>query len=91
MTSRFDLCLDVPPKFFTRSISTVTKLLGRLYYYDPTTGKPGNLPVNVSLSVNLVALCGTLAGQVTILPLSCGESQEDVVKKQFSMSVYMYF
>ena len=51
---------------FAGSISTVTKLLGRLYYYDPASGKPGNLPANVSLSVNLVALCGTLAGQVIL-------------------------
>ncbi|KAH7434132.1 hypothetical protein KP509_06G001500 [Ceratopteris richardii] len=45
-------------------ISTVTKLLGRLYYYDPSTGKPGSLPPNVNSAVNGVALCGTLAGQL---------------------------
>eukprot|EP01018_Ginkgo_biloba_P032075 Gb_30980 [translate_table: standard] len=45
-------------------ISTVTKLLGRLYYYDPSTGKPGTLPPNVSAAVNGVALCGALAGQL---------------------------
>ncbi|KAJ7542335.1 hypothetical protein O6H91_10G101600 [Diphasiastrum complanatum] len=45
-------------------ISTVTKLLGRLYYYDPTTGKPGTLPPNVNSAVSGVALCGTLAGQL---------------------------
>ncbi|EFJ36034.1 hypothetical protein SELMODRAFT_78514 [Selaginella moellendorffii] len=45
-------------------ISTVTKLLGRIYYYDPASGKPGSLPPNVSAAVNGVALCGTLAGQL---------------------------
>ncbi|KAH7430178.1 hypothetical protein KP509_09G087100 [Ceratopteris richardii] len=45
-------------------IATVTKLLGRIYYYDPTTAKPGVLPANVSAAVNGVALCGTLAGQL---------------------------
>ncbi len=45
-------------------ISTVTRLLGRIYYYDPTTGKPGSLPPNVSSAVTGVALCGTLVGQV---------------------------
>lgn len=45
-------------------ISTVTKLLGRIYYYNPATGKPGILPPNVSAAVNGVALCGTLAGQL---------------------------
>ncbi|KAH9302722.1 hypothetical protein KI387_014305 [Taxus chinensis] len=45
-------------------ISTVTKLLGRLYYYDPASGKPGSLPPNVSAAVNGVALCGALAGQL---------------------------
>jgi PHS family inorganic phosphate transporter-like MFS transporter len=45
-------------------ISTVTKLLGRLYYYNPSTGKPGTLPPNVSAAVNGVALCGTLCGQL---------------------------
>ncbi|KAH7442983.1 hypothetical protein KP509_02G011300 [Ceratopteris richardii] len=45
-------------------ISTVTKLLGRIYYYDPSTSKPGVLPANVSAAVNGVALCGTLAGQL---------------------------
>ncbi|KAL2628906.1 hypothetical protein R1flu_013592 [Riccia fluitans] len=46
------------------SISTVTRLLGRLYYYDPSTGKPGVLPANVNSAVVGVALCGTLAGQL---------------------------
>eukprot|EP00250_Pteridium_aquilinum_P034771 c8076_g1_i1 orf=115-1761(+) len=45
-------------------IATVTKLLGRLYYYDPSTNQPGILPANVSAAVNGVALCGTLAGQL---------------------------
>lgn len=46
------------------SISGVTKLLGRLYYYDPASGKPGSLPANVDASISAVALIGTLAGQV---------------------------
>lgn len=45
-------------------ITTVSKLLGRLYYYDPMTGKPGSLPANVNAAVSGVALCGTLAGQL---------------------------
>ncbi|KAI5068444.1 hypothetical protein GOP47_0017201 [Adiantum capillus-veneris] len=45
-------------------ISTVTKLLGRIYYYDQASTKPGSLPPNVSAAVNGVALCGTLAGQL---------------------------
>lgn len=45
-------------------ISTVTRLLGRLYYYDPLEGKPGVLPPRVSASINGVALCGTLVGQL---------------------------
>lgn len=48
-------------------ISTVTRLLGRIYYTDYTTGvdgKPGVLPPNVAAAVNGVALCGTLVGQL---------------------------
>lgn len=45
-------------------IATVTKLLGRLYYYNPATHRPGILPPHVSAAVNGVALCGTLAGQL---------------------------
>lgn len=45
-------------------ISTVSKLLGRLYYYDPSTGKPGKLPHNVNNAVVGVALIGTLKGQL---------------------------
>ena len=46
-------------------ISTVTKLLGRIYYYNPATKhEPGSLPANVSSAVNGVAFCGTLAGQL---------------------------
>jgi len=45
-------------------ISTVTRLLGRIYYFDPTSSKPGSLPPNVSAAVNGVALCGTLCGQL---------------------------
>lgn len=45
-------------------ISTVSKLLGRIYYYNPASDKPGTLPANVSAAVNGVALCGTLVGQL---------------------------
>ncbi|KAI5071941.1 hypothetical protein GOP47_0014192 [Adiantum capillus-veneris] len=45
-------------------ISTVSRLLGRLYYYNPDTKHPGTLPPNVSAAVNGVALCGTLVGQL---------------------------
>ncbi|PUZ46247.1 hypothetical protein GQ55_7G040300 [Panicum hallii var. hallii] len=46
------------------SISLVTKLLGRIYYFDPSSRTPGTLPPNVSAAVNGVAFCGTLAGQL---------------------------
>jgi PHS family inorganic phosphate transporter-like MFS transporter len=45
-------------------ITTVSKLLGRLYYYDPITGNPGKLPTNVNNVVTGVALVGTLSGQL---------------------------
>ncbi|KAK1652936.1 hypothetical protein QYE76_070741 [Lolium multiflorum] len=45
-------------------ISLVTKLLGRIYYTDPSSPDPGSLPPNVAAAVNGVALCGTLAGQL---------------------------
>lgn len=51
-------------------ITAVTKLIGRLYYYDPTDHKvdegpkPGALPPNISNAITGVALVGTLAGQL---------------------------
>lgn len=45
-------------------ISTVSKLLGRLYYFDPTSSKPGKLPHTVNNFVIGVALVGTLTGQL---------------------------
>ncbi|RWW00977.1 hypothetical protein GW17_00036017 [Ensete ventricosum] len=45
-------------------ISLVTKLLGRIYYFDRSSGSPGTLPPNVSAAVNGVAFCGTLSGQL---------------------------
>ncbi|XP_078427611.1 inorganic phosphate transporter 1-6-like [Wolffia australiana] len=45
-------------------ISLVTKLLGRLYYSVPGAAKPGTLPPYVSATVNGVAFCGTLLGQL---------------------------
>lgn len=45
-------------------ISLVTKLLGRLYYFDGNPHKPGSLPSNVSSAINGVAFCGTLSGQL---------------------------
>lgn len=46
-------------------ISVLTKLLGRIYYYDPTNStKPGVLPVSVNSAVLATALCGTLVGQL---------------------------
>jgi PHS family inorganic phosphate transporter-like MFS transporter len=45
-------------------ITAVTKLIGRLYYSDPTSHLPGILPTNVNNAITGVALCGTLAGQL---------------------------
>ncbi|KAI4337940.1 hypothetical protein L6164_016302 [Bauhinia variegata] len=45
-------------------ISTISKLLGRLYYFDPSKDKPGKLPTNVNNFVIGVALVGTLSGQL---------------------------
>ena len=45
-------------------ISAVSKLLGRLYYFDPTSPKPGKLPKDVNNFVVGVALLGTLTGQL---------------------------
>ncbi|CAL9165155.1 probable inorganic phosphate transporter 1-8 [Musa acuminata AAA Group] len=45
-------------------ISLVTKLLGRIYYFDPNSKSPGTLPPNVSAAVTGVAFCGTLSGQL---------------------------
>ncbi|KAF7816728.1 inorganic phosphate transporter 1-11-like [Senna tora] len=45
-------------------ISTVSKLLGRLYYFDPTKPKPGKLPPDVNNLVIGSALVGTLSGQL---------------------------
>ncbi|KAK1283996.1 putative inorganic phosphate transporter 1-3 [Acorus calamus] len=45
-------------------ITAVTKLIGRLYYTDPTSSKPGKLPDNINNAVTGVALCGTLTGQL---------------------------
>ncbi|XWS74472.1 hypothetical protein CRYUN_Cryun01aG0001000 [Craigia yunnanensis] len=45
-------------------ITAVSKLIGRLYYYDPTTGKPGAFPKDIKNTVTGVALFGTLAGQL---------------------------
>ncbi|QHN93785.1 Inorganic phosphate transporter [Arachis hypogaea] len=45
-------------------ISTVSKLLGRLYYFDPHSPKPGKLPTTVNNFVIGVALFGTLTGQL---------------------------
>ncbi|XAR48970.1 Phosphate-transporting ATPase [Bertholletia excelsa] len=46
------------------SITLVTKLLGRIYYYEENSTKPGSLPPGVSSAVTGVALVGTLAGQL---------------------------
>lgn len=52
-------------------ISALTKLIGRLYYYDPTvyapgttTPIPGTLPKHINNTITGVALFGTLAGQL---------------------------
>ncbi|XP_019195078.1 PREDICTED: inorganic phosphate transporter 1-11-like [Ipomoea nil] len=45
-------------------ISTVSKLLGRLYYYDPSKDGPGKLPPGINNLVIGVALVGTLSGQL---------------------------
>ncbi|MFQ6660443.1 hypothetical protein Gotur_028961 [Gossypium turneri] len=46
------------------SISLITKLLGRIYYFDALSEKPGTLPHRIVAVVNGVAFCGTLVGQL---------------------------
>ncbi|KAI9102088.1 hypothetical protein K1719_023598 [Acacia pycnantha] len=45
-------------------ITAVTKLIGRLYYFDPSAQIPGKLPQQVNNAITGAALCGTLAGQL---------------------------
>ncbi|XP_027089576.1 low affinity inorganic phosphate transporter 4-like [Coffea arabica] len=45
-------------------ISTISKLLGRIYYTDLSSPKPGKLPHVVNNWVTGVALVGTLTGQL---------------------------
>lgn len=45
-------------------ITAVTRLIGRLYYFDPAENGPGTLPKQVNNAISGVALCGTLAGQL---------------------------
>lgn len=45
-------------------ISTVSKLIGRLYYYDPSKNSQGKIPAGVNNFVIGVALVGTLTGQL---------------------------
>ncbi|PPD92114.1 hypothetical protein GOBAR_DD10941 [Gossypium barbadense] len=46
------------------SISLITKLLGRIYYFDALSKKPRTLPPHIATVVNGVAFCRTLAGQL---------------------------
>ncbi|KAB1998664.1 hypothetical protein ES319_D12G105200v1 [Gossypium barbadense] len=46
------------------SISLITKLLGRIYYSDELSKKPGTLPPHIVVAVIGVAFCRTLAGQL---------------------------
>ncbi|WOL08358.1 hypothetical protein Cni_G17111 [Canna indica] len=45
-------------------ISLVTKLLSRIYYFDPNSTSPGTLPPNIAAVVNGVAFCSTLSDQL---------------------------
>ncbi|KAF3538539.1 hypothetical protein F2Q69_00023367 [Brassica cretica] len=65
---RFTAIVIAGMGFFTDAydlfcVSLVTKLLGRLYYFNPLSEKLGSLPPHVAAAVNGVALCGTLAAQ----------------------------
>ncbi|KAI5078812.1 hypothetical protein GOP47_0006483 [Adiantum capillus-veneris] len=45
-------------------VSTVTKLLGRIYFTDPASGMPGTLPPVLNAVVNGIALLGAFCGQL---------------------------
>ncbi|KAH6556877.1 hypothetical protein KP509_1Z148500 [Ceratopteris richardii] len=45
-------------------ISTVTKILGRIYFTDPSSGRPGTLPPGLYAGVNGIALLGAFVGQL---------------------------
>jgi PHS family inorganic phosphate transporter-like MFS transporter len=45
-------------------ISTVTRLIGRIYYYHPASNLPGTIPAGPNQALNAVALVGALVGQL---------------------------
>ncbi|PPD83967.1 hypothetical protein GOBAR_DD19101 [Gossypium barbadense] len=48
----------------TQCISLITKLLGRIYYFDALFEKPGTLHPHIVAAINGVAFYRTLAGQL---------------------------
>ncbi|MFQ6643319.1 hypothetical protein Gotur_018144 [Gossypium turneri] len=46
------------------SISLITKLFGRIYYFNALFKKPRTLPHHIATAVNGVPFCETLAGQL---------------------------
>ncbi|MCO5586191.1 hypothetical protein L7F22_040130 [Adiantum nelumboides] len=52
-------------------ISTVTKLLGRLYYYDPSTGKPGDKlgRIKVVITLSQPRSCQSMPTNALVVPL----------------------
>ncbi|KAL6615733.1 hypothetical protein ACP70R_038003 [Stipagrostis hirtigluma subsp. patula] len=47
------------------SVALVSRLIGRVYYADPTRpGEPGALPPDAAAALNGAAYCGTFIGQL---------------------------
>ncbi|KAH7314552.1 hypothetical protein KP509_21G008700 [Ceratopteris richardii] len=45
-------------------VATITKLLGRIYFTNPSSGKPGTLPPVIYAAINGIALLGAFMGQL---------------------------
>jgi PHS family inorganic phosphate transporter-like MFS transporter len=45
-------------------ISTITRLIGRIYYYHPGEKTPGTIPAGPNQALNAVALVGAFCGQL---------------------------
>uniref|UniRef100_A0A2P2LZ65 Inorganic phosphate transporter 1-11-like n=1 Tax=Rhizophora mucronata TaxID=61149 RepID=A0A2P2LZ65_RHIMU len=70
-------------------INPVSKLLGRLYYYNPATKSPGQLPVHINNIVTGVALSGTLGGQLFFGWL--GDKDKIGRKRSFQITLILTF
>lgn len=70
-------------------ITTIVKMLERIYCYDPMTGKPKSLSPNVLTIMNSISIYGTFVGVGRIKNETCHWCRRRATKELLNLMIHL--